>query len=170
MTKIKLILTIAILSAVLAGCIKPTEPAGTPVPTPTATPAPTVVPTYTSIPTPTLAPTPKIPVTYKVWIDSFYGFRLVRATNGTAYINLPSNFDRFNLTINTGDSVIWINDNDPNTDFPLTLVSNEGLWENKTGYLRYSYAQFEYTFNKTGTYTVYVKEYRKNQQKITVNP
>ncbi|HEY9205567.1 MAG TPA: hypothetical protein VIO58_06555 [Candidatus Methanoperedens sp.] len=170
MTKIKLILTIAILSAVLAGCIKPTEPVGTPVPTPTATLVPTVVPTYTPIPTPTLAPTPKalFPLTYKVWIDSDYGFRLVRAINGTTYIPLPSNFDRFNFAINVGDKVIWINDD--SYDFPLTIISNEGLWDNKTGYMRYNSSQFGYTFNKTGTYTVYIKEYRKNQQNITVNP
>ncbi|WP_094229170.1 hypothetical protein [Methanolobus psychrotolerans] len=53
-----------------------------------------------------------------------------------------------NITINTEDTIVWFNDNNPARLF--TLVSNEGLWENQNIANRYS---FKYTFNETGTYT-----------------
>jgi hypothetical protein len=53
-----------------------------------------------------------------------------------------------NITINTGDTVVWFNRNDPTRIF--TLVSNEGLWENASIAKRLT---FRYTFNETGTYT-----------------
>ncbi|WP_340818062.1 hypothetical protein [Methanolobus sp. WCC4] len=56
-----------------------------------------------------------------------------------------------NLEINEGDSVMWFNRNDPKRIF--TLVSNEGLWENKSLGYRLS---FTYTFNESGTYTYQV--------------
>lgn len=153
---------------ILAGCVGPTEPVSTPVPTPT--PAVTVEPTpvVTIVPTPT--PVAQLfPITYKIWVDSYLGFNKIRAANGSTYINLPSEFNKSDFKINIGDKVVWINDNDPSSDYPLTIVSNDGLWDNKTGYLRYSYSEFEYTFNKTGTYTVSIKELARKQQKITVN-
>ncbi|WP_292469491.1 hypothetical protein [Methanolobus sp.] len=52
------------------------------------------------------------------------------------------------LSINTGDSVMWFNRNDPRRIF--TLVSNEGLWENTSIGYRLS---FTYTFTEPGTYT-----------------
>jgi len=59
--------------------------------------------------------------------------------------------------------------NDDGYDFPLTLVSNEGLWSGKTGLMRYQGEHFEYIFNMTGTYTFSIQEYpRLEQQKITV--
>jgi hypothetical protein len=174
MKKIKLItIMLIILSSVLLGCVG--KQVGTP--TPTATPTttetvkPTVVPTIPSpTPTPTPAPTPKLfPITYKVWIDSDRGFYIVRAVNGTTYVALPSGFDRLNFTINSGDKVRWINDD--SYDFPLTLISNEGLWTGRTGLMRYNNTFFEYTFNKTGTYTFSIKEFQRIQnQTIIVNP
>jgi len=172
MTNIKLILTIIILSSVFLGCVVPTEPAGTPAPTPPATPTvtATVKPTYTPAPLPTPSPAIRksFPVTYKVWIDSDYGFVKARAVNGTTNVPLPSDFDILNLSINVGDRVIWINDD--SYDWPLTVISREGLWTNRSGYLRYNYQKFGYTFNKSGTYTVSIKEYSRKQQKIVVNP
>jgi len=53
-----------------------------------------------------------------------------------------------NLTIATGDTVIWFNDNDPVRTF--TLISNEGLWEDANIVNR---KNFRYTFNESGTYT-----------------
>ncbi len=130
-----------------------------PSPTPNPTPAITTTPT----PTPTV-----FPITYKVWIDSDYGFREVRAVNGTTNVPLPSNFDDLNVTINTGDKVIWINDD--SYDFPLTVVSNEGLFTNQTGRLRYRETRVEYTFNRSGSYTFSIKEYPNlKNQKIHVN-
>jgi plastocyanin len=60
-----------------------------------------------------------------------------------SFLTQPSN-----LTINRGDSVVWINFNDPTRIF--TLISNENEWENVSiGYRR----QHAHTFNETGTYT-----------------
>ncbi|MGP8319736.1 MAG: hypothetical protein ACT6FD_02955 [Methanosarcinaceae archaeon] len=57
-------------------------------------------------------------------------------------ISFPSQFE-----INKGDTVVWRNRQDPKR--PLTLVSEDGLWENKTlGYGR----TLVYTFNESGTY------------------
>ncbi|WP_319507410.1 cupredoxin domain-containing protein [uncultured Methanolobus sp.] len=69
------------------------------------------------------------PKTYTIYMEKF--------------LTQPSN-----ITINTGDTVIWFNRNDPTRLF--TLVSNEDLWENTTIGYRLS---FKYTFNETGTYT-----------------
>ncbi len=172
MTKIRLILAIIILSSIFLGCVQPPQPAGTPTPTAAPTATATVEPTvvaYTPTPVSTTAPTTKVfPITYKVWIDSDYGFREVRAVNGTTNVPLPSNFDDLNVTINTGDKVIWINDD--SYDFPLTVVSNEGLFTNQTGRLRYRETRVEYTFNRSGSYTFFIKEYpRIKNQKIFVN-
>jgi hypothetical protein len=59
--------------------------------------------------------------------------------------------------------------NDDSYDFPFTLVSNEGLWTGRSGYLRWQGERFEYNFNKTGTYSFSIKEFPKIEtQKITV--
>lgn len=160
-----------IISMIFPGCIEE-RPAGTPTPTatPTATetPPPTIVPT-TYIPTPVSTPEIRIPVKYRVWIDTDYGFYRVRAIKGNTSMQLPSDFDILNFTINLGDRVRWINDD--GYDFPLTVVSNEGLWTDREGYLRWQGERFEYTFNKTGTYTFSIKEYpRILNQTIVVNP
>ena len=56
-----------------------------------------------------------------------------------------------NLTINKGDSIAWINFNNPKRLF--TVVSNEGEWDNFT--LNYR-KQYDHTFNESGTYTYYI--------------
>lgn len=72
-----------------------------------------------------------------------------------------------NFSINEGDTVRWINDD--MYDYSLTLVNNEGLWTGETAFLEYQGKLFEYTFNKTGIYTFYIKEFPKiAPQKITV--
>jgi len=54
-------------------------------------------------------------------------------------------------------------------DFSFTLVNNEGLWTGQTAFMQYQGQLFEYTFNKTGIYTFYVKEFPMiAPQKITV--
>jgi len=157
---------IIILSSVFSGCVQP--PAGTPTPTITPTiietSQPTAVPT-THIPTPT--PSMEFPVKYRVWIDSDYGFYRIRAIQENHSLQLPPDFDILNLTIRVGDRVRWMNDD--SYDFPLTIVSNEGLWTGRTGLMRYQGERFEYTFNKTGIYTFSIREYpRIQQQEITV--
>ncbi len=159
------------LSLVFLGCIEET-PVGTPAPAatpfPAQTPLPTVIPT-TQITSPAVTPEIALPVKYIVWIDSDYGFYRVRAVSGNTSIRLLSNFDMLNFTINTGDKIRWINDD--SYDYPLTIVSNEGLWTNRTGYMRWQGDRFEYTFNETGNYTFSIKEYKRiKHQKIVVKP
>lgn len=167
MKTLALILLVS-LSVFALGCVgKPPEvtPVPTPSPTPTPVQTPLATPTPTPVPTPT--PAPKEAVTYMVWIDSDYGFSEVRAVKGTTYLHLPADFNVRNFTISVGDKVRWINDD--SYDFPLTIVSNEGLWTNRIGYLRWRIDSFEYIFNETGVYDVYIKEYpRLKHQTITV--
>ncbi|MCX9011847.1 MAG: hypothetical protein OIN66_12080 [Candidatus Methanoperedens sp.] len=156
------------------GCVGKT-PVGTPAPTTTVvtteTPQQTMVPTVPA-PTPSLTPslTPALHAKYIIWLDSDYGFYRVRAVRDNTSLKLPSDFDILNFSIYIGDKVRWMNDD--SYDFPLTLVSKEGLWSGRAGLMRYQGEKVEYTFNKTGTYTFYIQEYpRLPQQKITVvNP
>ncbi len=163
------VIFIITLSAIFLGCVQ--SPVGTPAPTATpvttATIEPTIAPTDAPTPAPTPEPVPEAAVTYIVWIESDRGFHKARAIKDTAYLELPSDFNILNFTINVGDKVRWINDD--SYDFPLTVTSNEDLWTNRTGYLRWREDRFEYIFNNTGIYTFYIKEYsRLPQQKITV--
>ena len=159
---------IVIISLFFLGCVNP--PAPTPTATPTATVQPTVFPTLS--PTPALTATPALslePVMYRVWVDSDYGFYRIRAIQGNSSYDLPAGFNILNFTIHAGDSVRWINDD--SYDFPLTIVSNEGLWSGRTGLMRYQTERFDYTFNMTGTYTFSIREYQDlENQKITVIP
>ena len=174
MKKLKLLyIVLVILSLFFLGCVGKTTvetPVPTATPTVTETPPPTIVPTVQS-PTPTLAPVTYFPVKYIVWIDSDYGFYRIREVreNNTS-VQLPPNFNVLNLTINVGDHIKWMNDD--GYDFPLTLVSKEGLWTGRAGLMRYQGERVEYTFNKTGTYTFSIEEYTDlDPQTITVvNP
>ncbi len=78
------------------------------------------------------------------------GVKVVESEEPRTYTIYMENFltQPSNITINTGDTVVWFNRNDPTRVF--TLVSNEGLWENKNIGKRLT---FKYTFNETGTYT-----------------
>jgi hypothetical protein len=174
--KIKLLMIVFVtLLLIFSGCVGKT-PVGTPVPTavPTTTavpaateiPSPTIVPTV-PVPTPLLTPVTAPPATYIVWIDSDFGFYRMRAVKGNTSIQLPSNFPILNFSIYVGDTVRWMNDD--SYDFPLTLVSNEGLWTGRAGLMRYQGERVTYTFNKTGTYTFSIEEYSHIEpQKITV--
>lgn len=176
MEKIKLfpIVFVALL-LIFSGCVGKT-PVGTPVPTavPTATAVPiateapqqTIVPTV-PVPTPLLTPVTAPPATYIVYIDSDLGFYRMRAAKGNTSVQLPPDLPILNFSIYVGDTVRWMNDD--SYDFPLTLVSNEGLWTGRAGLMRYQGERVTYTFNKTGTYTFSIKEYlRIEPQKITV--
>jgi len=89
---------------------------------------------------------------------------MIRAVNRTVDIG---GWDVLNISILVGDNVRWINDD--SWDFYLTIVSQEGLWTNRTGYLRYATESFGYNFNQSGVFHVYIKEYpRLKPQTITV--
>jgi plastocyanin len=104
-------------------------------------------------------------VTYNSDVDQDYGFyRVIDYTT-----HKPAQYVNNTLTINVGDTVVWINDANP--DWPLTIISKEGLWGNRSAYLRWNYQRFSYTFNQSGTYQVYIKEFpREQHQIIVVNP
>jgi len=160
-----------ILVSILMGCTEKT-PSGTLVPTVAPTPDKTVLPTAvaTTTPTPTPVTTPFFePINYRVSVESGYGFYKVRAIKGNSSYDLPFAFDVRNFSINVGDSVRWINED--NFNFRLTIVSNESLWTGETGRLRWPGDRFEYTFNESGTYRFSIKEFKRLEpQKIIVNP
>ncbi|MCX9013486.1 MAG: hypothetical protein OIN89_01605 [Candidatus Methanoperedens sp.] len=172
MKTIELLSLILVLSLAVQGCIgeTPEEPA-TPaaIPNETVTAEPTGTASFTPAVTPEAAPAydSGIPVTYILSIDSINGFKKIRAFKDSTYVPLPPDFDILNFTIKNGDSVRWVHDDSYN--FPLTLVSNEGLWTNRTAYLRWQDSRFEYAFNESGTYSFSIKGYpRLKNQTIVV--
>ena len=102
--------------------------------------------------------------TYRVDVDQDYGFYKVTDMK----ISRPAPYDKINrtLTIRVGDTVIWENDATP--DEPLTIMSKEELWGNRSAYLRWNYQKFSYTFNQSGTYEMYIKEYPREQHQIVI--
>lgn len=158
-----LILVIFILSTLFLGCIEE-KPVTTP--TPTATPAATEIkPTAIVTPSPTPAPTPvRVQAVYKFYVHDIDGFYRVRALNTT---QIPE-YKNLTLGINAGDKVIWESESE---DYTITIVSEQGLWDNTSAKLLVNTKQFSYTFTQPGTYGVYVKEFPKiRHQKIIVNP
>jgi len=160
--KLKSIMLAALLLAVLfSGCIGDKDKvAPTPTPTPTPEPTPTVAPTPEPTPTemPTPEPTPSAvtrePETLRIWLDVW-------------------SFVPRNPTIYVGDTLEWTNNQGlqqmewnetaggmenvqgtPMNDF--VLVSEEGLWENRTLILG---EKFRYAFNTSGNYTYYCPGY-----------
>lgn len=104
-------------------------------------------------------------IIYRSNVDQDYGF--YRVINIVTH--QPAPYMNNTLTINTGDTVEWINDATP--DEPLTIISKDGLWGNRSAYLRWNFQRFNYTFNEAGTYDVYIREYpREQHQIIIVNP
>src|SRR3972149_5322660 len=69
------------------------------------------------------------PNTYISFIDSETGFYKVRSTTTN---NMPSYLNHI-LTINQGDIVSWINDNEKR----ITLISEQGLWNDEAYLERY---------------------------------
>jgi plastocyanin len=162
MTNIKLIsIFIITISLFFLGCVEE-KPVATPAPTatPMATVRPIVVPT-TAMPTPVATQIPESKI-YISDVDTSYGFRKVTVWNGSApYTN-------HTLTINAGDTVKWVN---VDKDYIVTVVSQEGLWNNSASTMKYMYRYFNYTFDKPGEYEVYVDKAPKlMHQKIVVNP
>lgn len=123
----------------------------------------------------------KDPVTYKVLIDQYFGFYRVFEMDGTLFgTEIDSGFNSSNkslnatLNISIGDTIIWTNDAAPSkmmtiiSKEKLWNLSREKLWDRENGTLRSNGKEFNYTFNKSGIYNVYVKERRILKQKITV--
>ena len=105
--------------------------------------------------------------TFRILVDQYNGFyRAYEIYNVTLAKAAP--YENRSLNISRGDTIIWINDAVPDTE--LTMVSKEGLWDKYNGTLKWSYKQFIYTFNKSGIYEIYVKEYPRFRQTIKVGP
>jgi plastocyanin len=100
--------------------------------------------------------------TYAVYVDDGYGFYKVRNLDMP-----PVKFEYANhvLTINQGDTIIWQNDAEKTT---FTILSDQNLWNSQIGYLRVG-SKFNYKFDTTGIYTMYIKEYPSIRQTIIVN-
>ncbi len=105
-----------------------------------------------------------ITITYRSDVDQDYGF--YRVIDYTTHKSAPYDDKTKTLTIDAGDTVEWINDATP--DEPLTIISKDGLWGNRSAYLRWNYQKFSYTFNQSGTYQVYIKEYPREQHQTIV--
>lgn len=97
---------------------------------------------------------------YKSFVDDVYGFyRVIHPSKSVTY---NDNI----LTINTGETVIWVSDSN---DYTLTIVSEQGLWNDTDAKLRWSYQQFGHRFDTEGEYSVYIKEFPAlKHQKIVV--
>jgi len=144
--KLNQVVFIVIILSAFSGCLQGQN--GTPATTPTATvqetaasSTPTIIPTETA----------RTPGLYIVYVDDYSFYKVIE----TSRKNIE--YQNFTLTINAGDTVEWRNNADYNGI--LTLMSVEGLWApddlraklmNNKG--------FNYTFAKTGTYKIRVKE------------
>ncbi|MEA3281056.1 MAG: plastocyanin/azurin family copper-binding protein [Euryarchaeota archaeon] len=145
--KLKSIMLVVLLLAVLfSGCIGDKDkvaPTPTPTPTPTPEPTPTVAPTPE--PTPTVAPTPE-PTTTSVARES---------KTQRIWLDVWSYTPR-NPKIYVGDTLAW-NNNQKSPKYDFILVSEDELWENQT--IIYG-KEFRYTFNTSGNYTYYCQRFR----------
>lgn len=104
------------------------------------------------------------PITYVAYMEEKLGF--YRVIDDTTHKD--SLYKERVLTINQGDTVIWLNDADTAT---LTVVSEQGLWDKTNSKLVPPDRRFNYTFVMSGTYAVYIDEYRNLfHQTIIVKP
>lgn len=108
--------------------------------------------------------------TYRSYVDQDYGFykmNILDLNRSLSYQNIS--YENKTLIINIGDTIEWINYATP--DWPITIISQQKLWEDRDAYLRWNYQKFNYTFYKPGVYTVSIKECRRCQnQTIIVGP
>ena len=153
--KIKVIVLLLVLGAVLlSGCVGNQQPS----PEKNATPTETVTSTVNATPVETATSevnatsvgniTPEVNETPEVNVTSTTGINtvpyLIRLENYRASVS--------SLDIKKGESVAWMNLQD-NPKRKFTLVSQEGLFENKSLGFRQPFA---YRFNETGDYNFYV--------------
>ncbi len=89
----------------------------------------------------------------------------VNDANPTNKIIIYNTFTSEAIDINAGESIIWINYQRPKG--PATLVSEDGLWEEKV--LHYG-GSFSYTFEETGTHAFTLVENPETKLTVNVNP
>ncbi len=88
---------------------------------------------------------------YRVFVDKEFGFFGVRAYS----MNLTS-YQNKTLFIAVNDTVVW--ENWVINDERITIVSDNRLWNESDALLSDNYKTFDYTFNKSGTYKVHLRE------------
>ncbi|TGC09125.1 plastocyanin/azurin family copper-binding protein [Methanolobus halotolerans] len=96
-----------------------------------------------------------------VEVNEGSGVTVVESTGPRTYRITLKNFlaQPSNVTINEGDSVFWINMNQPARNF--VLVSDEGLWEDRSLVYRNSFTN---TFNETGTYNYHIRGFEERMK------
>ena len=99
--------------------------------------------------------------TYKSYVDMEFGFyRVIDITTLK-----PTNYEGRTLTINLGDTVTWINDDNNGS---ITIISEEDIWNAEDSFLG-NEDTFSYTFENPGKYIIYIQEDPTIRQTILVN-
>lgn len=108
-------------------------------------------------------------ITYSSDVDLDDGFYSVTIRDAQTFPHYP-NYTNNVLTINVSDTVIWLNTHNKDLTTRITLISQQGLWNEKDSYLKWNTRTFSYRFEKPGVYEVYIKENDRFRQTIVVNP
>lgn len=99
--------------------------------------------------------------TYRTLVDGYKGF--TRVINQDTGKNIP--FENHTIYIKMGDTILWVNDD---MSDPFTIISKEKLWQDNKGKIKDTGKRINYTFNKSGIYTFYIKEYSKKFSAQTI--
>ncbi len=91
-----------------------------------------------------------VPTTYRSFVTDGLGFYKIRNVDVPP---VPFTYEDRILSINQGDSIIWINDADSAT---ITIISDQSLWNDKVGQIKVG-ATINYKFDEPGTYTFHLK-------------
>lgn len=102
------------------------------------------------------------PVTYVTLVDKTGFYKVYNAALGRT---IP--YQNNTIDIYKGDTVAWVNDE---PDKRLKIVSDQQLWNNKSGLLPWEGKEFIYTFNESGIYDIYIEGYSWLNQTIIVGP
>ena len=99
--------------------------------------------------------------TYKSYVDMEFGFyRVIDITTLK-----PTKYEGRTLTIDLGDTVTWINDDNNGS---ITIISEEDIWNAEDSFLG-NEDTFSYTFENPGKYIIYIQEDPTIRQTILVN-
>ena len=99
--------------------------------------------------------------TYRSFVDGYHGFYKV-AVAETEDV-LP--YENYTLNINVGEEIVWINDDQSDT---LTIISEQESWKGDEAVLESKGGKFSHIFNNSGTFTVYIKQYRDHPKQTII--
>lgn len=107
---------------------------------------------------------------YKTLVNIRSGFHTVYKVHNDT-LDEPINYQNRTLSISKGDKMVWTNDVERHADVKiLTIISQEELWDDYSGVLHSISKEFNYTFNESGIYEVYLEENDELKQEIIVEP